>query len=136
MTTEIYVTPTERAIFDSLPGQLRSGWQVHDEALTKYETDRQLQMRYYLADFTAYPEVKAAVTAMQQNPGSVGFDTIAEFNPELQEQLYFVLGARGLTVFIARLLQEQLDDDALFALSVLTPTRHKLLELNQSATHV
>lgn len=136
MTTEIYVTPAEQSLVDSLSPALRIGWNIQPETYDRYETPRQIQMRYFLADLTTYPEVKAVVQKMQTEPEKVSMADFLDFSPQIQENVYFLLGAIGLTQFISLLLQEEIDDEAMFALSVLTTARHKLLKINQSATHV
>lgn len=133
MTTELYLTLQEQKQLDVFPAQVRTGWQVHTEESDAYETPRQLQMRAFMSDFTAHPELAALADKLIKDPKAVSLEEFEVLKPELQEELYFIMGARGVRTIIAGMLTEEPTDETMYALSVLTTIRHKLLELNSQS---
>ncbi|MAE68620.1 hypothetical protein CL635_02320 [bacterium] len=133
MTNELHLTAVEKAVFEALPDSLQEGWTVVDETLDSYESERQIVMRYRLADFSAYPQVAVMVEriANGESPGDVSLNDLPD---GVQKELYFTMGARGVNALIQTLLPEMKSDDELAALAALSAARHKLLEINASAT--
>lgn len=131
----IYLKNAEQQVYDLLPADLRAGWTVLEETFTKYESNKQIQTRYFLADFTAYPEVGDLLGRMKANPASVKIEDFADIDYTVQQELYFMMGARGIEHFVAAILPHIKNDDDVQALSNFTTIRHKLLELNSQSTY-
>lgn len=134
MTTELYLTAAERGVFDSLGADLQEGWSVVEETQESYESDRQIKMRYHLADFTAYPEVQELARKFAEGEQITQQD-IQNIPAGVQQELYFIIGAKGVSALIGLLLQSLDSDEVIEAVAALSTVRHELLRLNASATH-
>lgn len=134
MNTTIFLTGEEQEMFNAIPSSLREGWNVQPETLESYESLRQIRMRISLADFKFHPGLKVILDQISegQPPDSIPFDHIG---PEVQKELFFIIGARGVAAFIATLLREIATDADIEALATLSAIRHELLTINLSATH-
>lgn len=134
MTTELQLTAKEKEVFDALDPALKEGWTVVDETLDCYETERQIAMRCRLADFTPYPQVAQFVerVAGGESPGNLSLNDLPD---DVQKELYFTMGARGVNAMMQGLLSVITNDDEVAALAALSAARHKLLEINATATH-
>lgn len=113
---------------------LREGWIVERETLNTYESPRQIQMRFAMADFSLYPEVEKLRTRMAAGE-DVGADVLASVPQDVQQEVFFMIGARGVHDLLHMLLHAMNSDEDVEALSVLSTVRHKLLSLNASAIH-
>jgi hypothetical protein len=135
MNTTIYLTKDEQTVFDSLSEEVKTGWTVEEETLTCYETLRQIHMRISLADFRHHPEVKNILEKIKNgmSPEKISLDSI---DAQVQKELFFTIGARGVAAFIATLLPEIKDDEDVEALATFSSIRHELLSINASATHI
>lgn len=133
MAQELLLTAKEITIFERVSAPLREGWKVSTETLDCYESAKQLHMRYNMADFTMAPEMKTWADRAKKGEDLKDFslDTVGV---EFQKELFFVLGAKGVNGIIQVLLGNIRNDDDVQALAELTAVRHKLLEINRSAT--
>ena len=136
MNTQLTLYPAAAEQFKSLSNELQVGWTVHIENFDKFETDKQLQTRLLLADFTAYPDFTDLAKQLMEDPASVQLDDFKEVDPVFQQELYFLMGAKGVHTFVTALLKEVSCDEDIQALAYLTAIRHKLLEMNSHSTHV
>lgn len=134
MTTTLYLTTEEKKLFDALSPSLQEGWTVEQEDLDCYESDKQIQMRYRLADFSAYPEVAHMVESVVngEDPATLSLDALPD---TVQKELYFTMGARGVNALIRILISAISTDDDIAALAALSAARHELLTINKTATH-
>ena len=134
MTNELHLMAKEKAVFEALPDSVQEGWSVIDETLDCFESERQIVMRYRLADFSAYPQVGVMVERIVngESPADVSLNDLPD---GVQKELYFTMGARGVNSLIQTLLPDVNSDDELAALAALSAARHELLEINASATH-
>ncbi|UPA22149.1 hypothetical protein K8942_03745 [Candidatus Peribacteria bacterium] len=134
MHTTIYLTHSEQERYNLLPESLREGWTVVEETGTSYETLSELQIRYSLADFTFHPEMRnlAERIVNGEKPELISFDMLS---PDVQSELFFVLGAHGTDAMIQSVLSDISADDDVELLAVLSEIRHKHLELNSSVTN-
>lgn len=131
----IYLTAAEKSVFESLSEELRDGWSVEDEQLEKYETVRQISMRYHLADFKFHPEVETLIKRILDGESPDIVD-VEKLDPEVMKEVFFLIGARGVKSIIDTLMKNISNDDDIELLMTLSTVRHKLLEINQSSTHV
>ncbi len=133
MNTIIHLTSPEAAVFSALPDTLREGWTIEEEILSTYETLAELQIRYSLADFTFHPEMQKLAERIVngESPDTMSLEGLS---PDVQSEIFFVLGARGTDVMIHSLLPEISTDEDVELLAVLSTIRHKHLELNSSVS--
>ncbi len=133
MNATIFLTPDERAAFETLPADVREGWSVQDETLDAYESVRQIAMRYGMADFGMHPSVKDIVEQILQGaaPDTV---SLAHVGPDIQKEFYYMIGARGVRALMQTIASGMRTDEDVEAYAALSVVRHKLLELNASTT--
>lgn len=134
MTIEIILTPAEQATYNALQDSLKEGWTVTEESLNCYESERQIVMRHRLADFTAYPQVAVMVERIVSGE-EVEHISLSDLPDGVQKEIYFTMGARGVNALMQTLLKEITTDEDVVALAALSAARHKLLEINSTATH-
>ncbi len=133
--TPLHLTLAEQSLFKKLPASLQEGWEVKEETSQAYETDEQLQMRFQMASFKKDAAVQNLATKLQAGKQieKLSLDAVpAHF---LQE-LYFTIGARGVTTFMAVLLQNLGTDEDVQALAGLSQIRHEILQTNESVSYV
>ena len=97
-------------------------------------TEVQKKIEISKDDYTQPEQAKEFVDAFMQNK-IVDANALDQLPPEIQKELYFTIGARGVNVLMQGLLKLIRNDDDLEALATLSTVRHKLLEMNASATH-
>lgn len=134
MTNTIFLTETERISFDRLPSSVKEGWETQAETFTSYESERQMKIRYSLADFSFHPEINTFVEHIV-NGGEPDMNVLDSLTPEVEKEIFFVLGARGVKSLIETLLTEIENDEDMELLAALSVVRHELLSINASATH-
>lgn len=133
MHKTLFLTAAEQFMFGKLASSLRDGWDVQTEPLDCFESPRQIKMRYFLADFTLHPEMKVLAEKIEKQ--DLGGFTAADLPEGIESEVLFVLGARGVNALIESLLPSVAKDEEVEALATLSAVRHKLLEINSTATH-
>jgi hypothetical protein len=127
---QLILTSDEKAMFDALPDALKDGWQVSDEPSSAWESDETLAIRYEMSSLKRHPEAKNILETVRKGEYE---KAIMEGIPEsLLPDLFFTIGAKGMTVMIHKLLQEAKTDADLGGTSALTTIRHQLLTANAS----
>jgi len=134
MTNSIFLTDKERETFDRLPSSVKEGWETQTESHTVYESERQMKIRYSLADFSFHPEIKSFVEGIVEG-GAPDMNILDSLTPEVEKEIFFILGARGVKALIETLLPEIENDEDMELLAALSVVRHELLSINASATH-
>lgn len=138
MVLSLRFTEGELAAFHSLPDTLCAGWTVEPAGTLHAEEERDLQLRFRLANFhdpawrsfaesvhhAASPEELAALADR--------FD-IASASPEQLAELCFVLGVDALTAMIGTLLRSATTDDDLEGLAGLCTIRQMLSDSNAAS---
>lgn len=95
---------------------------------------RQIQIRYSLADFSSHPEINSFVESIV-NGGEPNMDVIDSLSPEVEKEIFFVMGARGVKSLIETLLPEVANDEDIELLASLSVIRHELLSINASSSN-
>ncbi len=134
MNKTLFLTDAERALFSALPSFVQEGWDVQTESLDAYESVRQMKIRYSLADFSFHPDMKVFAETIA-NGGEPDMNILDTLNPEVEKEIFFVLGARGVKSLMETLLAEISNDEDVELLASLSVIRHELLSINASATH-
>jgi len=134
MTKTLFLTDKEQSYLQNIPSSLRDGWDLQTETLDAYESMRQIKIRYSLSDFSFHPEIKTFVEGIMEN-GEPDMAVLDSLTPEVEKEIFFVLGAVGVKSLIATLLTEISDDADMELLASLSVIRHELLSINASATH-
>ena len=131
----VYLTAEEQKVFATLSDSIREGVTIQNEEFDTFESDKQLAMRYHLADFTLYPEVKQIAEAVLNGEDPSSF-SLEDVPADVQKELYFTIGARGVDLLIRYVLREIEEAEDCAALCALTNARHELLSINSTAQHV
>lgn len=128
----LYLTNTERQLYDKLPADLKKAWggEVSEEQGTAWETEEELDARIVTFAEEAAPEVREIARTFRQKIVRKEMDNWSadEIPASLLPTLLFVMGARGLSAMISGALQSS--DFALDVLSALSEARHMLLKNN------
>ncbi len=129
-----YLYPSERTAVDTLGQDLTNGLTAQDETLECFESARQIKMRCSMADFDVYPKLKEVAQKVIDGQGPDNL-TIDDMPTEAQQELFFMIGARGVNAIIQTLLPEIHSADDVEAFASLSRMRHRLLEINSSSVH-
>ena len=132
--TTLYLTPAERKLFDRLSKAVKEQWagKVEEEKGTAWETEEHLITRLQHLPFSDYPKTKAfaerLLLAIQSGADieSLGSELPSDALP----LLFYMLGARGMSVLVAQFLSETKSNDDLEDLAALTSARHAMLKSN------
>ena len=131
MSTPLYLTAEERAVFEKLPASVREKWVVIDETLTSYETERQLKIRRdifrkkdpaFMRLLEKLGTLKELVSIEQLT------DAVGPVPPTLLMNIFFTMGAGFLRDCTMAILSSAQPD--VTALAECAGLRHLLLESN------
>ncbi len=129
MDDTLFLTTDEQTRFGTLPEALRQGRAVETETSMAFESDEQLEIRRQLASFKDDPTTVALADAIAAGkPASEWPEVPKSVLPEL----YFTIGARGVTAMIGALLGEIADNEDVDLLAALSFIRHELFGTNEA----
>jgi hypothetical protein len=131
----LYLTADEKKVFDRLSERLREGWVVEEETGTAYEDATVLKIRAGMARFESQPELHAFVKSAMDS-GKVDPSTITTLHPSVLPELFFTIGAHGVTLLMATMLGQMQTDEDILALAGLSSIRHDILATNASISLV
>lgn len=130
----LYLLALERDAYDQLPAELKKAWGglVQDETGDTWETEEQLQVRMKIALKELSPKDGVALAKMIEKTKTVGIDGISEkdFPKNILPQMFFILGATGLTGIIYTLLRKAESVNDLEFATMLSFLRHQTLMTN------
>lgn len=133
MSTPLYLTAEERAVFEKLPADLRRNWIVMDETLTCYETERQLKIRRDIFR-KQDPAFKALIAKLESMKEPKSFDeaivAIGPIPKQLLLNLLFTMGAGYLRECVEGIVSSIREKSDVKALAEFSGLRHLLLESN------
>lgn len=132
-TNTLYLTAEEQSAFLALPEALREGWTVESETGTAYEDADVLKVRAGMARFETAPEMRAYVQESLKT-GKIEPTTIKEIPESALPELFFTIGARGVSVLMKVMLQSTKGDEDVAGLAGLSHIRHDILHTNASIT--
>lgn len=126
----LLLTQEEAAAFDLLPADLREGWTVESETGTAFEHPRQLQMRMHMSSMKKYPFFVALAEKINAQENVDTDLMLRDLPDEYLAEMFFVIGARGLTYMMRSLLTSATTDDELKAVAAWSHIRHDILSAN------
>ncbi|MBP9750860.1 MAG: hypothetical protein KBC95_03365 [Candidatus Peribacteraceae bacterium] len=129
MDDTLFLTPDEQARFGTLPEALRQGRLVETESSTAFESDEQLEIRRQLASFKDDPTTVALADAIAAGKPAAEWPEVPQ---SVLPELYFTIGARGVTAMIGALLGEMADGEDVDLLAALSFIRHELFGTNEA----
>ncbi len=135
--TTVYLTSEEKAMFDQLPDNVRSGCSVETETMTFKDSEEKRAIRMRNMKVTDQRLIKLQrETQVMKSPEALKkaietFDLTTLPRQDLVE-LYFAMGPEALSLLIENALEvlRQGEEDA-SGLSAFTRIRHGLLEAMQ-----
>jgi hypothetical protein len=133
----MFLTTSERAVFDALPRALREGWveRTKEEGGTAYESEKQRETRLRIVaeEYKRYPHLqRIAEGALKQVAEGKGPEDLSleEIPQDALMPLLFSLGASGVSALIEALLGDVKSDEDLSGIAALSEVRHAILESN------
>lgn len=103
---------------------------MQSETLNSYETPTQLKMRMHMSALKKYPFFERLAKKVQSGESIDTLETTKQFPEEVLPQVFFLIGARGMTLLIEDVLSKADSDDALMAIAAWSEIRHDLLLAN------
>jgi hypothetical protein len=131
MSSVLYLTADEKKVFDGLSETVREGWNVELEKNEAWETDEQLAVRANIADFSAWPALRDMVDDARFGK-DIAIENLKSMPQEVLPELFFTIGARGMTMIIRTLLLKKPMDEDIESIAALSMLRHDLFEANSS----
>lgn len=131
--TTLFLTVKESAAFAALPDALREGWMVEKEEGTAYEDMDVLKVRAGMARFETFPALREYVKGIASG-GVIEPTTIKDLPESVLPELFFTIGARGVSALIAALLASCDDDGDVAGVAGLSHIRRDILNTNASIT--
>lgn len=132
MSQTLKLTQAEKKLFTSLPAALKEGWVVEEEIGICYEHPMQIRMRMHMSSLKKYPYFKEFATSVDAGKSVDAFLLLKNLPPELIPEVFFVIGARGLTFMIGDVLRGVNSDDDLKTIAAWSQVRSEILEANAS----
>ena len=136
----LYFTADEKRLFDTLPNDVKKGWEgsVEIETIDAYETVAELQGRMAHTSYDKYPAAKAladkARRAVERGEGLREISFL-DLPSEALPVFFYSIGACGVSAMIELSLQdaEKLRMSGMEGVEALSRIRHHLLQQNSSA---
>lgn len=135
MQTTLYLLPEEREKFEALPQDLREGWTVEAEVGRAFEDAAVLNVRANMARFESFPELRSFVLEAART-GKADVAAIKSLPESILPELYFTIGARGVTMLMNAVFANVHDDSDIEALAGFSRIRHDILATNASISYV
>lgn len=127
----LYLTATEKEMFDRLPVSLKEGWKVEVQSEDGYETPEELEMRGEMAHITMGKNPKVAELLKKfEESGEVSSIDWAELPEEVLMDFFFTIGASGIGGIIEYILAEAKEDKDVADAAQLSSIRARITELN------
>lgn len=127
----LILTPSEAEKIRTLPAALLEGWNIEHETGTAYESADVLKIRAGMARFDSFPPLRALVQDVAAKK-AIDPSVLADMPESVLPELCFTIGAFGVTVLIAALIDSATTDDDLAGIEGLSKIRHDILETNAS----
>lgn len=131
----IFLTKEEQPLFAKIAASLTEGWTLETEDQTAYETPEVLEMRGNISPLRRHPAVKEIAEKVQIGEKIENLK-MPELSDEDVAEFFFMIGAKGMTIFLEMLLKEAKTDDDLRLIGHISDLRHSLLETNASVSLV
>lgn len=129
----LFLTASERALYDKLSDGLKEGWAVENEALT-YDDSPQKQairlslLRIHDPHLLELRNKVSSATSMDDIAALLSKTNISEVQEDEVAQLFFALGPESLARLIGHLLRHAKTDGDMEGVTALTVIRHTMLE--------
>ena len=139
MMTTIYLSATEKMLFEKLAEDLRSGWSVEEETLEFEDTPERALARMHLLRLQDI-NLKAVLNSLKETDSpEIMLEIIRDTDlsnvssPDLAA-LFFAIGPGTISLFIKSLLAEAKSDKEIEHITALSVIRHRLLPVMQPAS--
>lgn len=130
MMDSLLLTQEEAEAFSRLSADLREGWTVEPESGTAFEHPKQIQMRMHMSSLKKYPFFRSFAEKLDAQDTADMYAMIGDIPEECYAEMFFVIGARGLTYMMRSLLTSATTDDELKAIAAWSQIRHDILSAN------
>lgn len=133
MKDTVILTKDEAERWEKLPAAIRKGWKVDTENGTRYETEKELEMRFYMLNLDGRPALQKIVKQIQS--GKVEKVIPDEIPADIAEEFFFTIGAQGITVLLRTLILTSKNEKDIGALALLSHMRNSILRANADIAH-
>ncbi len=123
----LLLTHDEQALYKGLSAELQTA-SVQDETIDAFESNDELALRYQMATFDRDPSVKNLLQYVRE--GKYDQVDLESISPEILPDLYFTMGARGLSALAQSVLSTANSAEDLEQLEAITLIRHEILLAN------
>ena len=128
----LHLRSEEQKVFEDLSEDIRDGWKVEKEELESFERPEELKMRSLM--LSVQDEIKPLLEELQNSESMEDARAVLSSLDSLPKsavlEIFFSIGARGLSVLIHALLSSVRSDEDLGGVAELSQIRHALLESN------
>lgn len=131
--TTLALTDAETARWNALPAALKEGWTTERETGTAYESAVMLKVRAGMARFDSFPALRTVVAKAiaGEKPDVAALKGMPD---AVLPELFFTIGAVGVTALIAAMFDHATTDEDVAALAGLTSVRRDILKVNETVT--
>lgn len=130
----LYLTAEEIPLFEKLPAGMRDEWEVKKEEGLAFESFEVLKIRAGMARFDSYPALKE-LTKKAAAGEKIDAAVFAAIPQSVLPELFFTIGARGISMLIAALLSKVTSDEDIAGVEGLSAIRHDILKTNASISY-
>ena len=133
MKDTVILTKDEAERWEKLPAAMRKGWKVEMEKGTRFETEKELEMRHYMLNVDGRPGLKSMLKKIRE--GKAEKVQPDEIPADIAEEFFFTIGAAGITVLMRILLLEAKNEKDIGSLVLLSHMRSSILRANADISH-
>lgn len=126
----LLLTGKEEQMFSVLSPALQDGWKTEKETLQSFETPKQLQMRFHMSSLKKYPAFTVLKDMLEEGKNVTTETCLDAFSEDLLPEVFFLIGARGLSQLIESVLAVATMDEELKAVAAWSHVRHDILQTN------
>lgn len=128
MKDTVILTKEEQDQWKKLSADLQKGWKVEEEKGTRFETAKELEMRYYMLNVDGRPILQSMLKKIRA--GDMEHVKLDDIPSDVAEEFFFTIGAQGMTLLIRTLLVTAKAKQDVGSLALLTHMRSSVLRAN------
>lgn len=131
----LYLTPSEKALYDKLPATLKKEWggEVVEEKGTAWETEDEWQVRLRSVVHDSQPafrQLAETVIKKMKSKNDPDMWTMKEIPEDILPTVFFLIGAVGMSTIIFQGLGHLSSSEMIEDLATLSFARHQMLKSN------
>ena len=128
MKDTVILTKDEQGQWEKLAADLQKGWKIEEEKGTRFETAKELEMRYYMLNVGGRPVLQSMLKKIRSGEGDKV--KLEDIPTDVAEEFFFTIGAQGMTLLIRTLLVTAKTKQDVGSLALLSHMRSSVLRAN------